>query len=200
MLDGLAAWHSYPAGRSGFCCGNGSRTGSGRDRGERAAWQLRWEGQSAPHNRSCVLRRAAELAVRGAGGRDARTARPPIAGLDQVPLITAENWIDLREPPKHGYIALEMSQTLRRLGCAVTVLQKADQLAEREDPDVAEILRAALERDGCEVRLNIDLRSVEPTANWLRAHLADSSLKAPICFLLLATNQIPTSFVSRRWV
>jgi pyruvate/2-oxoglutarate dehydrogenase complex dihydrolipoamide dehydrogenase (E3) component len=30
-----------------------------------------------------------------------------------------------------------MSQALRRLGCAVTVLQKADQLAEREDPEAA---------------------------------------------------------------
>jgi pyruvate/2-oxoglutarate dehydrogenase complex dihydrolipoamide dehydrogenase (E3) component len=31
----------------------------------------------------------------------ARTARPSISGLDQVPLIDAENWINLREPPEH---------------------------------------------------------------------------------------------------
>ena len=40
-----------------------------------------------------------------------------------------------------------MSQALRRLGCSVTILQKASQLAEREDPDVADTLRAALTED-----------------------------------------------------
>jgi len=91
-----------------------------------------------------------------------RTARPPIPGLDQVPVIDAENWIDLRELPRHvlmlggGYIALEMSQAFQRLGSAVTVLQKGAQLADREDPDVAEALQAALERDGVRVQLNTD--------------------------------------------
>jgi len=68
-----------------------------------------------------------------------RRARYP--GLDAVPIIDAENWVALRDPPGHvvvvggSYIALEMSQALRRLGCSVTILQKASQLAEREYPD-----------------------------------------------------------------
>ncbi len=73
-----------------------------------------------------------------------RTARPPMPGLDQLPVITAENWITLRNLPPRllmlggSYIALEMAQAYQRLGSEVTVLQKADQLAEREDKDVAE--------------------------------------------------------------
>jgi mercuric reductase len=50
--------------------------------------------------------------------------------------------------PEFGgsYIALEMAQAYQRLGSAVTVIQKAAELSERED--VADELRAALERDG----------------------------------------------------
>jgi pyruvate/2-oxoglutarate dehydrogenase complex dihydrolipoamide dehydrogenase (E3) component len=127
----------------------------------------------------------------------ARTARPPIPGLDQVPLISAESWIALREPPEHvlmlggSYIALEMAQALRRLGCAVTVLQQAAQLAEREDPDVAEVLQAALERDGCRVVLNAEVRRLEPVAAGVRAHLADGWLDGS--HLFLATGRQPNT-------
>ena len=49
------------------------------------------------------------------------------------------NWIALRELPAQlillggSYIALEMAQAFQRLGSKVTVIQKADRLAERED-------------------------------------------------------------------
>ena len=104
-----------------------------------------------------------------------RTQLPPIAGLDQVAVIDAENWIGLRQPPRQllmlggSYIALEMSQALQRLGCAVTVLQKAAQIAEHEDADVAATLQAALQRDGCRVDLDVDVQRIEALPNGVRA-------------------------------
>ncbi len=126
-----------------------------------------------------------------------RTARPPIPGLDQVPVIDAEGWLGLREPPAHllmlggSYIALEMAQAFRRLGCAVTVLQKQAQLAEREDPDVADVLKTALERDGCGVHLNVAVQRVEPTAMGVRVHLADAVVEGS--HLFLATGRRPNT-------
>lgn len=126
-----------------------------------------------------------------------RTARPPIPGLDTVPLIDAENWAALRDAPRHvlmlggSYIALEMSQALRRLGCAVTVLEKGGQLAGREDPEVGEALKAALERDGCRVHLNADVQRVEPTTAGVRAHLSAGALEGS--HLFLATGRQPNT-------
>jgi hypothetical protein len=85
----------------------------------------------------CDLRSVPEKRCSALCGWWRATAEP---GLDKVPLIDAESWIALRKPPGaivmigESYIALEMSQAFRRLGYAVTILKKAAQLAEREDP------------------------------------------------------------------
>ena len=105
------------------------------------------------------------------------TARPPIPGLADVPLIAAENWITLRELPPRlillggSYIALEMAQAFQLLESQVTVVQKADRLAEREDPDVGDLLRQILEKDGCRVYLNTDVQRVEAAGAGIRVHL-----------------------------
>lgn len=119
-----------------------------------------------------------------------RTAWPAIPGLDQVPVIDAENWVEMRECPSHllmlggGYIALEMSQAMQRLGSQVTVLQKGSQLADREDEEVAEALRAALERDGCRVRLGAEAQRIEATpGGGVRVHLQDGVVDGSHLFL-----------------
>jgi pyruvate/2-oxoglutarate dehydrogenase complex dihydrolipoamide dehydrogenase (E3) component len=126
-----------------------------------------------------------------------RTARPAIPGLDQVPVIDDQSWIALREPPSHllilggSYIGLEMAQALRRLGCAVTVLEIASQLAGREDPDVAEVLHDALERDGCRIHLNVDVHRVEAVGQGVCVHLASGTIEGS--HLLLATGRQPNT-------
>ncbi|HEX3996256.1 MAG TPA: FAD-dependent oxidoreductase [Acetobacteraceae bacterium] len=126
-----------------------------------------------------------------------RTARPPLPGLDEAPVITAEDWILLRSLPPRllmlggGYIALEMAQTFQRLGSAVTVIQKASQLAEHEDTDVADELKAALEGDGCRVILNADAKRIEATESGVRVHLGDEVLDGS--HLFLATGRQPNT-------
>ncbi len=96
-----------------------------------------------------------------------RSVVPPIPGLDQVRFIDAENWVGLRERPGRllvlggGIIAMEMSQAFQRLGTDVTVVQKGGQVLDGEEAEVAEAMRAALERDGCRVLLGTDVRHVE---------------------------------------
>jgi pyruvate/2-oxoglutarate dehydrogenase complex dihydrolipoamide dehydrogenase (E3) component len=127
-----------------------------------------------------------------------RTALPPLPGLDQVQTITAENWINLRELPPRllvlggSYIALEMAQTFRRLGSEVIVLQKADQLAEREDEDAAEVLKAALEADGCVVHLGVDVQRVEAIGPSVRIQVVGGEAVEG-SHLFVATGRLPNT-------
>ena len=91
-----------------------------------------------------------------------------------------------------SYIALEMAQAFRRLGSEVIVLQKADQLAEREDEDAAEVLKAALEADGCLVHLGVDLRRVEAIGPSVRVQLASGEAMEG-SHLFLATGRRPNT-------
>ncbi|MCK8786784.1 FAD-dependent oxidoreductase [Roseomonas sp. NAR14] len=106
-----------------------------------------------------------------------RSARPPLPGLNSVPLVDSESWVGLEALPGHlvflggGTIALEMAQCFRRLGAEVTVLEQGERLAEHEDPDVAEALCDALEADGVEVRLGVEAVRAVPEGEGLRVHL-----------------------------
>jgi pyruvate/2-oxoglutarate dehydrogenase complex dihydrolipoamide dehydrogenase (E3) component len=82
-----------------------------------------------------------------------------------------------------SYIALEMAQAFQRLGSRVTVLQKADRLAEREDPEVGEALRDALAADGCRIHLNADVQRVEAAGAGVRVYLADTMVEGTHLFL-----------------
>lgn len=126
-----------------------------------------------------------------------RTSRPTLDGLDQIPIITGENWIGLSKLPRRlvilggSYIALEMAQAYRRLGSEVIVLQQGKQLAEHEDDDVAEALQSALEDDGVTVLLNTRARRVEATSSGVRVHLADRIVDGSDLFV--ATGRRPNT-------
>ncbi|GAO13479.1 uncharacterized protein UV8b_05745 [Ustilaginoidea virens] len=64
-----------------------------------------------------------------------------------------------------GYIGLEFGQLFRRLGAAVTVVQRGAQLVPREDADVAEAVRAIMQQDGVEVLLNTFPTSIAAAAD-----------------------------------
>jgi len=82
-----------------------------------------------------------------------RAAIPPIPGLDQTPYLTNETLFENRTRPEHliviggGPIGLEMAQAHRRLDSRVTVIEAATALA-KDDPELAAVVKAALQREG----------------------------------------------------
>jgi pyruvate/2-oxoglutarate dehydrogenase complex dihydrolipoamide dehydrogenase (E3) component len=84
-------------------------------------------------------------------------AIPRVPGLDAAEPMTNIEALELDRLPSHliviggGYVGLELAQAYRRFGSAVTILEQGPQLAQREDPDVAEEIRAILESEGIEV-------------------------------------------------
>jgi pyruvate/2-oxoglutarate dehydrogenase complex dihydrolipoamide dehydrogenase (E3) component len=91
---------------------------------------------------------------------------PAIDGLADLDFIHSENWLEKTDLPKQlaiiggGYIGLEMGQFYRRMGSRVTVIEESDQIASREDEDVAQALQQLLETDGVEFLLNSQVKRV----------------------------------------
>ena len=84
----------------------------------------------------------------------ARAAAPPIPGLKDVPYLTNETLFNLTELPRRlgvigaGPVGCEMAQSFARFGSEVYLVEAEHGILPREDRDAAEIVRAAMQRDG----------------------------------------------------
>jgi mercuric reductase len=91
---------------------------------------------------------------------------PAIAGLDEVPYLTSKSALLLKELPESltiiggGVIALELGQMFLRLGVPVTVLEHGESLLSSAEPEVGQALREALQAEGMQIVLGIDVCSV----------------------------------------
>jgi len=98
----------------------------------------------------------------------ARSAAPPLPGLDTVPTLDSTSIMELDLVPEHllvlggGYIGLEFGQMFRRFGSRVTIVQRGERLLGREDADVADAVADILREDGVEVLLKTDTLRVAP--------------------------------------
>lgn len=92
----------------------------------------------------------------------ARPALPDLPGVRDVPTLDNAGILALDVLPGHlvivggGYIGLEFAQAFRRFGAEVTVVEKGPQILGREDPDVSETLRRALEDEGVRIRTHAE--------------------------------------------
>jgi pyruvate/2-oxoglutarate dehydrogenase complex dihydrolipoamide dehydrogenase (E3) component len=92
-------------------------------------------------------------------------ALPAIAGLAETPHFTCDNILELADCPRHlivigaGPAGLEMAQAFRRLGADVTVLDRAEPLAQY-DRECAAIVLDALAREHMAVRSNVIIDAV----------------------------------------
>ena len=84
---------------------------------------------------------------------------PPIEGLEEVTAWTNREVTTSREVPSRAVVVgggptgIEAGQWLSRFGTEVTIVQSPNRLIDREDPRVSELIRAALEEEGIDVRL-----------------------------------------------
>jgi len=89
-----------------------------------------------------------------------RARIPSMPGVANTPYLTNSTLLDLDVLPRHliivggGYVGLEFGQIFRRFGSNVTIIEMASRLIAHEDEDVSAEVKAILEREGIEVRLN----------------------------------------------
>jgi pyruvate/2-oxoglutarate dehydrogenase complex dihydrolipoamide dehydrogenase (E3) component len=92
---------------------------------------------------------------------------PEIPGLADAAPLTHVEALELDRLPEHlivlggGYVGVELAQAFRRFGSRVTVVEYGPQLLGREDPDVADAVRAIFEDDGIDVVLGAETRSIK---------------------------------------
>lgn len=104
---------------------------------------------------------------------------PRIPGIESVPFWTSEHFYSTDEWPASavviggGPVGCEIAQVLIRFGGRVTLVQHAPQLLPREEPEIADVLAAALRSEGVDVKLGLEVARVESAPGGALVTLAD---------------------------
>lgn len=123
---------------------------------------------------------------------------PAVPGLDEVPYLTNESIFDLRDRPDHllvvggGPIGVELAQAFRRLGSAVSVIQRGTILP-KDDPDAAYVVRKSLRRDGVALHERAEVQSVGRDGNGLFVRIVEAGQSRRLhgSHLLIAAGRRP---------
>jgi pyruvate/2-oxoglutarate dehydrogenase complex dihydrolipoamide dehydrogenase (E3) component len=121
---------------------------------------------------------------------------PPITGLDRVPLWTSDAALSSAASPASllilggGPVGCELAQLFARFGVAVTLLQAESRLIPEEEPEISDILAAALRRDGIRLRFGAQATAASDTASGIQLTLQDGTVLTAER-LLAATGRRP---------
>lgn len=129
----------------------------------------------------------------------ARTAVPPIDGIDSVNWIDHHGALALTELPEHlivvggSYIGLELGQIFRRFGSRVTVVEGGSRIVAREDEEISAAISSFLIDEGMGIHCGRGIERVSSSGpGHVAAHLADGS-GIEGTHLLLAVGRRPNS-------
>lgn len=124
---------------------------------------------------------------------------PLIEGLNSVPYYTNETLFDLQTLPEHlviigaGPIGLEMAQAFRRFGSKVTVLEAFAALP-KDDPKMANMLKAILISEGIELNEGVDIACVSQTSKGIQCiykNKQDQQVRMIASHVLVAAGRKP---------
>jgi len=127
-----------------------------------------------------------------------RSTVPPIPGLADVGWLDNDRVLHLEELPDHlvvlggSYIGLELGQLFARFGSRVTIVERGDRVAAREDPEISDEITRFLQEEGVTIRTSTTVERVEPVGDGVRVHVAGSE---PIdgSHLLVAIGRTPNT-------
>ncbi len=127
-------------------------------------------------------------------------AIPPVPGLAEVPYLTNETIFGVTERPDHlivlggGPIGVEMAQAFRRLGAAVTLVERAAILP-KDEPEAVAILRAALLREGIALHEGADVLGARRAADGVELELRGTGTPLVLrgTHLLVAAGRKPNT-------
>ena len=95
-----------------------------------------------------------------------RPAVPAMPGLAEAGFLSSHNLFTLEDPPAScvviggGPIAVEMAQAMHRLGIRVHLLQRAQRLLTRDEPELVDLLTQHLRSEGLDINLGVHAHRV----------------------------------------
>jgi len=135
-------------------------------------------------------------------GTGTRATIADIPGLREANPLTHIEALELDYLPKHlivlggGYIGLELAQAMRRFGSSVTIVDRNERLANREDEDVSEGLKQLCKDEGIELVMNAGVSHVEGVSGQsvkLHVRQGDSNSVIAGTDLLVAAGRTPNT-------
>lgn len=135
-------------------------------------------------------------------GTGTHATLPDIPGLSESEPLTHVEALELDEVPKHllvmggGYVGLELAQAMRRFGSKVTVIDRNDRLAHREDDDVCQALHELFREEGIDLVVGASVAGVEGKSGEsvrLRITQGVSQTILEGSHLLVATGRTPNT-------
>ncbi len=125
---------------------------------------------------------------------------PSIPGMDAVPILTSENVWDLTELPKRlvvlggGPIGAELTQVFARLGSQVAVVDMADCLIPREDPEASCLIRDQFQSEGIGIFVNSKGKEIKGNGDsyeLIVTHSSEGDKSIPFDKILVAIGRSP---------
>ena len=105
---------------------------------------------------------------------------PPVPGLRETPHITNKEIFYMDKLPETliiigaGPIGIEMAQAFQRLGSKVFVIDKAEQILNKEDTDMADMVMEMLKSEGVVFHLGSTILEVKDLGNTKEVLLSDT--------------------------
>jgi pyruvate/2-oxoglutarate dehydrogenase complex dihydrolipoamide dehydrogenase (E3) component len=135
-------------------------------------------------------------------GTGTRAKTEKIAGLSESNPLTHIEALELDHIPEHllimggGYVGLELAQAMRRFGSRVTIIERNERLAHREDEDVSEALADLCRDEAIELVLGARVSRVEGKSGQsvrLQLMRAGSEIILEGTHLLVAIGRVPNT-------
>jgi len=135
-------------------------------------------------------------------GTGTRATIADIPGLRESNPLTHTEALELGYLPRHlivlggGFIGLELAQAMRRFGSSVTIVDRNERLASREDDDVSACLKQLCDDEGIELVMHAKVSLVEGVSGQsVKLHVGqgDSNRVIEGTDLLVATGRTPNT-------
>jgi Pyruvate/2-oxoglutarate dehydrogenase complex, dihydrolipoamide dehydrogenase (E3) component, and related enzymes len=125
-----------------------------------------------------------------------------IPGLAEASPLTHIEALDLDHVPGHfliiggGYVGLELAQAMRRFGSRVTIVERNDRLAHREDQDVTDLLQNIFREEGIGIATSTVTTRIEgKSGEWVKLHATQNGTEIVLegTHLLVASGRTPNT-------
>src|SRR5271163_5026830 len=158
-----------------------------------------------PKTLEVALSNGGTRVIRGAKvviGTGTHATLPDVPGLSESKPLTHIEALELDHVPKHllvlggGYVGLELAQAMRRFGSKVTVIDRNERLAHREDEDVSQGLHELCRDEGIDLVMKAHVAGVEGHSGQgvsLRVLQSGSEKILEGTHLLVATGRTPNT-------